>query len=231
MNVVENMRYITLSHTLEENSPVHIGLKKPEIYSNSQISKGKGYNSFIINVENHSGTHVDAPGHFLENSEIISDYSLNELVFNNPLILDIPKKQEELIKLDEISKLDLKGKDCIIFRTGFGKYRKDDPETYLTLNPGIRSDLVSWLRKNYPEIRCIGIDCVSISSFQNPEEGKKAHLNAFMESEEFGEPLLLVEDMKLDNIQDLDSVESIIIVPWQIKGIDSAPCTVIAKIK
>ncbi|MGZ7048139.1 MAG: cyclase family protein, partial [Methanobacterium sp.] len=60
---------------------------------------------------------------------------------------------------------------------------------------------------------------------------KKAHLNAFMEKKELGEPLVLVEDMKLDNIKNLDSVENIIVVPWQIKGIDSAPCTVLAKIK
>jgi kynurenine formamidase len=224
------MEYITLSHMLEETSPVHIGLKKPEIYPNSQISKGKGYNSYIINVENHSGTHVDAPNHFVDGTKIISDYSLDELVFNNPLILDCPKKQEELIKLDEIFEGDLKGKDCIIFRTGFGKYRKDDPETYLTLNPGIGSELVYYIRKSYPEIRCIGIDCVSISSFQNREDGKKAHLNAFMKNEELGEPLILVEDMKLDNIENED-LESIMVVPWQIKGIDSAPCTVIAKTK
>jgi kynurenine formamidase len=223
--------YITLSYTLEETSPVHIGLKKPEIYHNSQISKGKGYNSYIINVENHSGTHVDAPGHFIDGGKIISDYSPDELVFNNPLILDCPKKHQELIKVDELFDMNLDGKDCIIFRTGFGKYRKDDPETYLTLNPGIESDLVYWMRKNYPEIKCIGIDCVSISSFKNPEDGKKAHLNAFMENEELGEPLVLVEDMKLDNIENNDSIKSIIVVPWQIKGIDSAPCTVLAQIK
>ncbi len=45
-----------------------------------------------------------------------------------------------------------------------------------------------------------------------------------------GKPLVLVEDMKLNNIKKLNSVKKIIIVPWQIKGIDSAPCTIIAKI-
>ena len=51
-----------------------------------------------------------------------------------------------------------------------------------------------------------------------------------MENKEIGKPLVLVEDMKLDN-KKLNSVKKIIVVPWQIKGIDSAPCTVIAKIK
>jgi len=53
------MQYITLSHQLEENSPVHFNLRKPKIVPNSQITKGDGYNSFIITAENHSGTHID----------------------------------------------------------------------------------------------------------------------------------------------------------------------------
>lgn len=57
------------------------------------------------------------------------------------------------------------------------------------------------------------------------------HLNAFEENENFGEPLLLIEDMKLGDIKNKSSIETIMIVPWQIKGIDSAPCVVLAKIK
>jgi len=224
------MPYVELSHALKETSPVHIGLKNLEITPKTQISEGGGYNSYIISVENHCGTHIDAPAHFMDKGKTISDYSIAEFVFNNPLILNTPKKQEELIKIDEISKNNLKGKDCIIFYTGFGRYRKQDPDTYLTMNPGIEPDLIYWIRKNYPEIKCIGIDCISISSFKKPEQGKKAHLNAFMENKEIGKPLVLVEDMKLDTIKKLNSVKKIIVVPWQIKGIDSAPCTVIAKI-
>lgn len=223
------MRHILLSYMIEEDSPVHIGLKDPRISPSSQISEGGGYNSYIINVENHSGTHVDAPGHFIEGAKIISEYSSDELIFKDPLLLDTPKGENKLIKLEEISKLDLKGKDCLIFRTGFGRYRND--EIYLNSNPGIHPDLVYWLRKKYPQIRCIGIDCISISPFQKPEEGKKAHLNAFIENKELGDPLILLEDMKLDNIKNVDSIQKIYVVPWQIKGIDSSPCTVIAKIK
>ncbi|HML05629.1 MAG TPA: cyclase family protein [Methanobacterium sp.] len=225
------MKYIVLSHALEETSPVHIGLKSLEIIPNSQVSKGGAYNSYIISVENHCGTHIDAPGHFLDEGKIISDYSQEELIFNNPLILDMPKKQEEVIKLEEISELNLEDKDCLIFRTGFEKYRKDDPDTYLRLNPGIEPDLIYGIRKNYPNIRCIGIDCVSISSFLKPEQGKEAHLNAFNKNKELGEPLVLVEDMNLEKIENLDLIGTIIVVPWNIKGIDSAPCTVLAKLK
>ena len=224
------MGYITLSYSLEETSPVHIGLKKPELVHNNQIVDGEGYNTYLINVENHSGTHVDAPGHFTEDGKIISDYQPDELVFNNPLIIDIPKGQNELVKIWDISKLDFNDADCILFRTGFEKFHGDDPEKYLTQNPGISPEVVYFIRKNLKNVRCVGIDCVSMSSYQNSEAGEKAHLNAFEKSTDFGEPLLLIEDMKLSNVKNED-LKSIILVPWQIKGIDSAPCTVLAKVK
>ncbi|HEY0196094.1 MAG TPA: cyclase family protein, partial [Methanobacterium sp.] len=86
-----------------------------------------------------------------------------------------------------------------------------------------------WIRENYPGIRCLGIDSVSISSYQNPALGRQAHVNAFKEGEKLGESLLLIEDMKLGSIKTED-LEWLMVVPWQIKGIDSAPCTVIAKL-
>ena len=222
------MGYITLSYALEEASPVHIGLKEPEIIHNNQIVDEKGYNTYLIHVENHSGTHVDAPGHFVEDGKIISDYQPDELVFNNPLIVDIPKSPNELVKIWDISKLDFNDADCILFRTGFEKFHDNDPEEYLTQNPGISPEVIYFIRKNLKNVRCIGIDCVSMSSYQNPELGEDTHLNAFEKSKDFGEPLLLIEDMKLNNVKNED-LESIIVIPWQIKGIDSAPCTVLAK--
>jgi len=224
------MGYITLSYVLEETSPVHIGLKEPEMVRSNQIVDGKGYNTYLINVENHSGTHVDAPGHFLEDGRIISDYNLDELVFNSPIIVDIPKGPNELMKIWDVSKIDFNNADCILFRTGFEKFHENDPEKYLTQNPGISPEVVYFIRKNLKNVRCIGIDCVSMSSYQNPQSGKEAHVNAFKKSKDFGEPLLLIEDMKLGNVKNGD-LESIIVVPWQIKGIDSAPCTVVAKLK
>lgn len=224
------MRYITLSHTLKENSPVHVALKEPEFIQTSQISDGDGYNSFLLILENHSGTHIDAPGHFLENGRIISDYEPDELIFNNPLVLDISKGENELIEISDMLEIDLTDVNCLFFRTGFEKYRKNYSEKYLTGNPGISPGVVYWIRKNFPDVRCLGIDCISISSYKNPKLGVEAHLNAFRENEELGKPLLLIEDMKLNNIKNED-IKSVIVVPWQIEGIDSAPCNVFAKIK
>lgn len=221
------MQLLTLSHMIYTDSPVHVALKKPKIVQNSSVSGGDGYNSYIVTLENHSGTHVDAPGHFLEVGRIISDYSAFELFFKSPLIVDVPKNQNELIELEDVIERDFNGVDCIFFRTGFELYRESHPERYLTENPGISPDVVLWIRERYLDVRCLGIDSISMSSYKSPEIGEKAHLNAFEEHENLGEPLLFIEDMKLNDVEN-EELGRVIVVPWQLDGVDSAPCTVLA---
>ncbi|WJI10209.1 cyclase family protein [Methanobacterium sp. CWC-01] len=222
------MKYQTISYPLAPQSPVHKGLLKPSIQPNSQIKDGKNYNSYLIHVENHSGTHVDAPAHFLPEGKKIGDYPPEELIFTHPLILDCPKENNELITGDDLRRVNLEGLDCIFFRTGFGKYREQDTERYLTQNPGVSPELVTFIRENFPAIRCLGTDTISISCYQKENLGIEAHLNAF--SEGLSEPLLLVEDLNLGVIKDLEQVEEVLVIPWQIVGVDSAPCTVLARL-
>jgi arylformamidase len=219
------MRYFTLSYTLKPKSPVYKGLETPLILPKSQL-ESEGYNTYLLTIENHSGTHVDAPGHFIGDGRQIDDYSIEEMIYNHPLILDCPKNENELIKVEDLAGSDLEGVDCLFIRTGFGKYRETDPEKYLTQNPGIAPEAVHWIRVNFWRIRCLGMDCVSISGFHHGDLAREAHLMAFQES--LGEPLILVEDLKLESAP--TDLEQVIIVPWQVGGIDSAPCTVIASV-
>jgi kynurenine formamidase len=225
------MKYKTLSYMIAENSPVHIGLKKPVIIPNNQISRGDGYNTFIITVENHSGTHIDAPGHFIKGAKNIMEYSATEFIFTNPLIIEIIKEERELIEIIDITDVDLDGFDCILFKTGFCRFRESDKEKYLTLNPGISPEVIEYIRKNFPKIRCMGIDSVSISPYADTETSIKSHITAFKEEESFGEPVLLIEDLDFNDISASDKIKTLIVCPWQIKNIDSAPCSVVAEIE
>ncbi len=245
------MNYIYLSYNLTENSPVYKGLKNVSIMHKSTIPEN-GYNTHIISIENHSGTHVDAPAHFLKDGECISEYGVQELIFEKVLVLDIPRSKGEEINIEDLQNLDkiicsdnicsddynvknsindkLSETDFLIIRTGFYKYRQEETEKYLTQNPGLSPDLIEYLRENFPSIRAIGMDCISVSSFGNPDIAIKTHYNAFIKSEKYGEPLLLVEDMDLSRISPDVSINKLFLMPWQIEGVDSTPCTVIVEI-
>jgi len=184
----------------------------------------------MITLHNHAGTHVDAPAHFISGGRPISDYSLDELIFENPMLIGCPKTPGGQIGLGDISTKKLEDIDCLLLRTGFGRFRKKDPETYRTQNPGITPEAIQWIRKEHPRIRCIGVDSISISAFQDREQGREAHKTAFKKEDYSGEPLLIIEDMKLSAITTHDKLKKVLIIPWQISGIDSAPCVVLAEV-
>jgi len=224
------MYYQNLTYPLGRNSPVHIGLKKPVIKPNYQIIKGDSYNTSIIIIENHSGTHIDAPGHFIEGAKKIMEYSANELIFQNPVIMEIIKHERDLITISDIQNQNLKGYDCILFKTGFCRFREEDINKYLKLNPGISHGAIAYIREEFPKIRCLAIDSISISPYGDPETAIKSHITAFKDKASFGEPLLLIEDLDLNNISSEDIINKLIVCPWQLEDVDSAPCTVIAEI-
>ena len=221
-------KLLSLSYVLKEDSPVHIGLKNLQITPVNQISDGDDYNTYQIMLENHCGTHVDAPAHFLQGGRKISEYQPDELLFTNPLIFNCFKNPGELINVNDILKIRLKNYDCIFIRTGFDKYRKNNLNTFLTLNPGISPGAVDYLRKNFQNLTCLGIESVSISRYGHKKEAIDTHKTAFIERYDYGKPLLLVEDLDFQSLNN-EEITEVLVVPWQLDEIDSAPCIVLAR--
>ncbi len=222
-------RYKVLSYPVNATTPMYGSAPQPLLTPYSQIAKGDASNSYIITVHNHTGTHIDAPKHFVENGRSISELLQNELIFKNPVIIDCPKDSATLISHADLQASSLlQVNDCLLLRTGFGQYRYE--EKYRTHNPGIAPETILWIRRAYQNIRCIGIDSISISSFQNRNAGREAHKAAFMEMNGLSKPLFLIEDMDLEALSSHDILKKVIIIPWQINGIDSAPCIVLAEV-
>ena len=90
-----------------------------------------------------------------------------ELIYSDPFVLDCEKGPGELITVDDLSEIDLSGYDCLLIRTGFGRNRDEDLNKYLTEYPSITPELILWIRKNYKNIKCIGIDIISITRYND----------------------------------------------------------------
>lgn len=221
------MKSILLSYPIGNNTPYYIGTTEPSVKPNTQIKDGDDYNTYTVKVGNHCGTHVDAPKHFIDNGRPILDYGIDELTMNRTVIIPFDAEPYSLIKIDDFSHVDLSNFDVILFKTGFERFRTENLDLYLTDYPGVSPDSVQWIRENHPNIRCIGIDTISMSRYDDAELAKQTHINAFKEDDHLGDPILFIEDMKLADTGDSLELAQMLIVPWQIKGIDSAPCTVI----
>lgn len=121
-----------------------------------------GYDSEAIFLSTHTGTHMDAPSHFIKGAEPIDIIDINRFVMNNVHLLKISKSSNQLITTEDIinSNTDIKENDSIIFSTGWEhNYNSDN---YINSNPGLSPDAATYLSNK--KINAVAIDSPSIDS-------------------------------------------------------------------
>lgn len=220
------MKFIYLSHVLTEKISVYGGEGLLSIAALKALEKGDSANVFRFSMENHWGTHIDAPNHFFENGQKVSDYPAHFFFFESPRVIQVSLKPSDILKsgnwIGEISH----DNDLLLLQAGWSRFRGQ--QIYSSENPGIHPEVGTCLRENYPNIRAVGIDWISVSSFQNREMGRQAH-RAFLDPQGSNNPVLLIEDMDLS--QDLKGLKQVWAAPLRVEGIDSAPCTVMGRVE
>lgn len=221
------MRYAFLSYPINENIPLYGATPKPVMKKINDMDSGDHCNTGEFTISNHAGTHVDAPKHFNNGGRTITDYAASELVFLKPLLVDIQMSSGELVSVEQLRNFsdEISSCDMLLIRTGFCEKRSE--EIYFKSNPGVSPEAAKYLRTNFPNLKCVGIDSISISSFAHREEGREAHKIFFEDKVGVSSPLLIIEDMNLSG--DLAGLSKVFVAPLMMEPLDSAPCAVIAE--
>jgi len=214
------MKLIPLSYELSESTPSYGNKHKVIVKQIEKISKGDTSNSYQMKIYNHIGTHVDCPNHFYDNGRKIDDFQINAFIFKSPQLIDINLNEHNMISEKTLEKKLNPEADIFLFRTYFSKKRNS--KKYINKYPYFCSNFATHLKKNFPLLRAIGMDIISLTSPLNKQEGKKSHEILLNESK--SNPILIVEDMFLENFS--NEINKIIISPFYVKGMDSAPCNV-----
>lgn len=217
--------WIFLSHKLSTATPSYGNGPGMKIGEYKSIRKGDSSNSFIIELYNHLGTHVDAPYHFDPAGRRIADFTPDELIFTKPLLIDIPKGVGEPITGEELEAEEerIGRADILLIRTGFQRMRIENPELFANKGPYLSVDAASLIRERFNNLRALGVDAISISSPSNREEGREAHRKLLV-----GRDFLIIEDMDLMNKP--TNIKKIILSPIMFSEVDSSPCTVWAEV-
>ncbi|MCR9203302.1 MAG: cyclase family protein [Halobacteriovoraceae bacterium] len=220
-------KILFLSHYLDPKSTPSYGNNEGQltIVPASCICSGDSSNSLTIKMSNHIGTHIDLPRHFDDKGKVLNDYNPEDWIFTSPQLIDLPKSEEELIEFNEINELLASKTDFLILRTGFEKFRGQ--EAYWARNPGFAEETGRLLRKNYPNLKAIGFDFISITSYPNRPLGRLAH-KSFLSSEFEGEPIRAIEDMTLNELK--SSPLSLTVAPLMVNQADGVQVTVFALI-
>jgi len=218
--------YIKLSYDIGINTPLYPDTPPVSIKSTKSIGKGDSCNTSVISFSNHTGTHIDMPKHFIDSGRTVCDYSMEELIFKRPHVVDCPKGAGEIIEIKDLTdSVVLVETDFLLIRTGFSRFRNADACVYSNENPCLSPHTAEWIRNNFPDVRAIGVDCISISSHAHRDLGKETHRMLLRTDGFKGRSVLIVEDLYIPF--EINKLDELIVAPLFIESIDSAPCTVI----
>lgn len=211
-----------LSYFLDNQTPIYGGSKGINVNLLSQIKNGDSANTCELRFHNHSGTHIDFPNHFISDGKVSNDYDADFWVFDNPHLINLECFSNEIIDFNksEIESIPKKT-DFLIVNTGFYKIR--DKKEFWNNNPGFSPKLAKKFRLRCPNLRVLGMDSISLTSYQNRVLGRKSH-KEFLGTND----ILIVEDMNLNNLT--EKIIKIYCFPMLVKGVDGVPVTIIAEL-
>ena len=212
------MKIIDLTLTVSDKIPTFPGSPQPSFIPWENV-KEDGYNLELLFLSTHTGTHMDAPYHFLEKGAKIHEISLKKLVSETVLIKSKKKDGESITKTD-IQKFEKKhGKiasfSSVIFYTGW--QRNLQKKYYFTKNPGLSVSAAKYLASK--KINLVGIDSPSI------DLGKDSKFSVHQIFAKKG--ILIVE-----NLANLEKIKSskfhLVVLPLKLKNATGSPVRAIA---
>lgn len=220
---------VCLSHIISQDTPSYGNRDRIFIRTNSAIQKGDTANSSTwIFSNNHIGTHIDSPYHFCEKGKKTYKIPVDDYIFNQVQLIDIPCKDAGLIGIKDLEKASSISKDVelLLIRTGFENLRFD--ECYWNDNPGIAPEMADFFRENYPKLRCIGFDCISLTSWKYRLEGRQSH-QAFLCPESGKKAIMVIEDMSLKSLK--NQINWVVVAPLFVEDGNGGAVTVFANQK
>lgn len=166
------MRYafekaVDLSHELENGMPIYPGDPSPAFESAATIEKN-GVNLTRMDLGSHTGTHIDAPIHFIPDGISVDKLPVSTFI-GEAIILDLSKSKpigsgitkSDLEAFDSLITKD----DIVLLYTGssdlWGRPEVNSNYTYCT-----KEGADYFVSK---KVRAVGIDFLSIEKFKAPE--------------------------------------------------------------
>jgi len=209
---------IDLTLTISESIPGFPGSPKPQFILWSNI-KDDGYNLELLFLSSHTGTHLDAPYHFIKNGLKIHQIPLDRLMGKATLIKLKKTKNSSITKLDitlfEKKNGNIPNNSSVFFFTEWQKNLKKD--NYFTENPGLAISAANYLVSK--KINLVGIDSPSIDL--GKDESFSVHHILSKNN------ILIVEN--LTNLNKISSEKfNFTILPLKIKDATGSPVRAVA---
>ncbi len=169
-----------------------------------RMAAGAPYNLSRLSLSAHTGTHCDAPWHFLDNGKKLDELDTS-VFFGNALLLDL--RGLESIRAADLPPAPLPPR--ILIRTRNSEVPDDAP--FDTGYVGIEADAAA--RMVADGVRMVGFDGPSVGPYKTLEESHNILLGA---------EVFIVENLRLSQCE--AGEYECVVLPMRLVGADGAPC-------
>ena len=204
------MAIFDISIGIDENLPLWPGDPELRLHWAANIEQGDLVNLTELSMGIHTGTHIDAPLHFLPNGKPIDSLSLNVFV-GEAQVVAIPQNVN-LITVDILQDVCEINTARILFKTKnsqlweTSKFQQD----YVALE----ASAAQWLVDQ--GVQLVGIDYLSIAPFKDPAPTHETLLN---------NEVVIVESLDLRLVK--PGIYTLICLPLKLVGREAAPARAI----
>jgi len=199
------MKIYDITAPIFEGMPVYKNKpeKQPKITraTNAHVTESR------LELDVHSGTHIDAPLHMINDGDTFETISLEQLV--RPVkVLDLTHVIDGITK-EDLEKFDLQENDFVLFKTRNSGDEGFNPEFIF-----LKEDGAQYLAEL--KITGVGIDALGVERSQPNHPTHKAL---------FGANIIVIEGLRLQEVE--AGTYFMIAAPLKLIGTDAAPARVI----
>lgn len=216
------------------------------------ITNGAGFADERVEMDLHTGTHIDALGHGWRHGSGFGGVSVEEGVGAQGLLelgvehvppmvargilLDVaasrgrsleagePVIVEDLVRATDAAQAEIHAGDIVLIRTGWGKLYREDPETYAASWPGLGIEAAEWLTSQ--DVLAVGADnmALEVHPEQRADESMPVHMHMLVETGTY-----IIEQVNLDPLAPLAPVQFLCLcLPLLFVGATASPIRLLA---
>ena len=207
------MKIYDVSLPISPDLPVWPGDPAVVLEQVSSMDAGAHDNVSRLACGVHTGTHVDAPHHFLNDHKTAESLSLDILV-GPARVVQIPEDVKVVNAQVFESAAILSGTERLLLKTSNSRLWERREMEFFTGFVGISSDGADWLVQH--NVKLIGIDYLSVAPYHQSVPTHRTLLGAGM---------IIVEGLDLSGVQ--PGKYDLYCLPLKLVGSDGAPARVI----
>lgn len=211
------MQIIDLSKRLSQATAVYPGDRPVEFENQASYDQG-GYYLTRLHMSTHTGTHVDAPMHFVRGGSGVSEMSLESCAGPASIIDLHPLNADEKITPAHLQRHEalFQPGARIILRTGWTEKCPPDAAGHFTEHPVLDPDTCRWIAERRPAL--LGLDLPSTHTRDNVATHGPL----------LGAGIVLLEG--LVNLDQLPERFTLVALPLPLENLDGSPVRAVALI-